>query len=56
MTSQPVGLPEALRAFYWYAPKPESLWPGETDEEFGYPVGDDGTVASPSAEPQKEPR
>ena len=28
---------------YREAPYPGSLWPGETDEEFGYPVSDDGT-------------
>lgn len=29
-------------AGYYDAPKPGSLWPGETEAEFGYPVGNDG--------------
>lgn len=28
---------------YWEEPRPGSLWPNETEEEFGYPVGPDGT-------------
>jgi hypothetical protein len=28
---------------YWQEPKVGSLWPGETSEEFGYPVGSEGT-------------
>ena len=29
---------------YRQDPYPGSLWPGETSDEFGYPVGTDGTV------------
>ena len=29
---------------YRQEPYPGSLWPGETSDEFGYPVGADGTV------------
>ena len=29
---------------YRQEPYPGSLWPGETSDEFGYPVGPDGTV------------
>ena len=28
---------------YWRDPKPGSLWPGERSDDFGYPVGEDGT-------------
>lgn len=28
---------------YREEPRPGSLWPGETEEEFGFPVGADGT-------------
>jgi hypothetical protein len=28
---------------YYEEPKVGDLWPGETEEEFGYPVGSDGT-------------
>lgn len=28
---------------YRQEPSPGSLWPGETEEEFGFPVGEDGT-------------
>jgi hypothetical protein len=28
---------------YWEAPAVGSLWPGETEAEFGYPVGPEGT-------------
>lgn len=28
---------------YSYDPKVGDLWPGETEEEFGYPCGTDGT-------------
>ena len=30
---------------YRQAPYPGSLWPNETSDDFGYPVGADGTVA-----------
>ena len=29
---------------YQQAPSPGSLWPNETSDDFGYPVGGDGTV------------
>jgi hypothetical protein len=28
-------------------PKPGSLWPGETEEDFGYPVGPNATEEKP---------
>jgi hypothetical protein len=28
---------------YREPPRPGSLWPGEPEADFGYPVGDDGT-------------
>lgn len=28
---------------YYDEPRPGSLWPGERSDEFGYPVGPDGT-------------
>lgn len=28
---------------YRQAPYPGSLWPGETEADFGYPIGADGT-------------
>jgi len=37
-------------AGYYEAPHVGSLWPGETDADFGYPCGDDGTKAIPLAE------
>lgn len=30
-------------------PLPGSLWPGESEESFGYPVGADGTTDAKSA-------
>ena len=27
---------------YWEKPKPGSLWPGESEKQFGHPVGNDG--------------
>lgn len=32
---------------YHQDPLPGSLWPGETEEEFGFPVGTDGVVDLP---------
>lgn len=29
--------------FYWDAPRAGSLFPGESEQDFGYPVGSDGT-------------
>lgn len=48
---KPVGRSEPLGALfctddcpgYHQEPFPGSLWPGETEEEFGYPVGRAGT-------------
>lgn len=51
---QPIGRAAPLAASYchaadcsgyWHMPYAGSLWPGETDEAFGYPVGTDGTEA-----------
>lgn len=41
-------------AGYRTAPFPGSLWPGERSDEFGYPVGNDGTVPLPSAPSEPE--
>ena len=30
---------------YYEAPRPGSLWPGESEADFGYPVQNDGTTA-----------
>ena len=27
---------------YWEKPKPGQLWPGESETQFGHPVGNDG--------------
>ena len=35
---------------YYEKPHPGSLWPGESEVDFGYPVGDDGRVESGCAE------
>jgi hypothetical protein len=35
-------------AYYWHAPKPGSLWPNESEADFGYPVGADGTTDAPA--------
>lgn len=32
---------------YYLDPMPGSLWPGETEEDFGYPVGPNGTEERP---------
>lgn len=32
---------------YHQNPKPGSLWPGESEADFGYPVGSDGTTDAP---------
>lgn len=32
---------------YMAVPWPGSLWPGETEEEFGYPITNDGTRELP---------
>lgn len=37
---------------YYQAPRPGSLWPGETESEFGYPCGDDGTTLAPPSDLQ----
>jgi hypothetical protein len=33
---------------YWQEPRPGSLWPGERSDDFGYPVGTDGTAEAPN--------
>lgn len=48
---KPIGRDVALSAHYCdddctgyrQPPYPGSLWPGESESDFGYPVGDDGT-------------
>ena len=41
---------------YRLEPRPGSLWPHETELDFGYPVGDDGTnlAAVPPAPPPEQ--
>lgn len=39
---------------YRLAPFVGSLWPGETDEDFGYPCSDEGT--EPVAAPRRDGR
>lgn len=49
---KPIGRSVPLGVFYCddecsgyrQDPRPGSLWPGERSDEFGYPVGLDGTV------------
>lgn len=49
---QPIGRSVPLCTYYcdWECPgysqhpRPGSLWPGERSDDFGYPVGTDGTV------------
>jgi len=36
-------------AGYRQAPYPGSLWPRESEADFGYPVGVDGTTDAPTA-------
>ena len=51
-TKKPIGRSASLGAAgcddecpgYRLAPFVGSLWPGETAEDFGYPVSDDGTI------------
>ena len=35
---------------YWQDPQPGSLWPGESEADFGYPVQNAGTTAAPAAQ------
>jgi hypothetical protein len=44
--SAPLGMYLCTRdcPSYYNAPKPGSLWPGESEEDFGYPVSADGTT------------
>lgn len=50
-SKQPVGRSAPMEARYcnsdckgyYQPPYPGNLWPGETEEEFGYPVGRNGT-------------
>lgn len=47
---KPIGRDAPMSAYYCddecagyrQPPYPGSLWPGETDDQFGYPVGNDG--------------
>ncbi len=51
-TKKPMGRSTPLGGYYcdpeckgyYEEPKPGSLWPGESEQEFGYPVGNDGTT------------
>ena len=51
-TKKPIGRDAPLNTYYCdddclgyrSEPRPGSLWPGERSDEFGYPVGTDGTV------------
>ncbi len=62
---KPIGRSGPLEGYYCteecpgYRTQPYvgSLWPNETDEEFGYPCGNDGTEIVPIApqEPAQEP-
>jgi hypothetical protein len=36
---------------YWQEPMPGSLWPGESEADFGYPVGKAGTTDADAARP-----
>lgn len=55
---QPVGRSAALADYgcnddcpgYREEPRPGSLWPGERSDEFGYPVGEDGSAPLASQE------
>lgn len=38
--SQDNGLCDHGCSRYYDYPRPDSLWPGETETQFGYPVGD----------------
>lgn len=44
--SQPIGayLCDCDCPGYRMDPKPGDLWPGESQEDFGYPVGEEGTI------------
>jgi hypothetical protein len=63
---QPIGRDAPLAAHYCdrdcvghrQPPYPGSLWPGETEAEFGYPVGTDGTteIEAPLATAEGRPR
>ena len=56
LMKKPVGRSAGLMAHYCDddcagyrdKPLPGSLWPGETEAEFGFPVGDPGTQVSES--------
>lgn len=55
MTKKPIGRSEPMGMRfcdddcpgYREEPYPGSLWPGETETEFGYPVGSDATTIEP---------
>lgn len=55
--SEPLGVPYCTEdcAGYHQPPFVGSLWPNETEEEFGYPVGSAGTEeVRGSGSPQEE--
>ena len=43
-------------AGYREYPFPGSLWPGETESQFGYPVGNDGTKLADRSSPSETPK
>jgi hypothetical protein len=55
-TKKPIGRSEPLGVSYCNDechgyrnnPRPGSLWPGESEADFGYPVGADGTTDASS--------
>jgi hypothetical protein len=40
---------------YYEEPRPGSLWSNERSDDFGYPVGSDGTVLAPNRSPEHTP-
>ncbi len=61
---QPVGRSAGIHAYYcdhecpgyYESPRPGSLWPGESEVDFGYAVGDAGTYRRwPEATDKGEP-
>lgn len=39
---------------YWASPYPGDLWPGETEEEFGYPVSPNATEHITKVNPESK--
>lgn len=55
--SAPMGVPYCAEAYdgegcdgYYIDPRPGSLWPGESEADFGYPAQNAGTTAAPAAQ------